>query len=156
MIRLVLARNDLLTSFDPRAQIFRVDVEFSTCYHAQNKISKKWSKVTFWLENSSNFDSWLGWVFQKTAFVIPGIHEILHVLNHRLWMSFPEIGLAMREDFKIVPTCLTSRGNRVLTVYNSDVKAHWDTVVRKALTMGFVPTRWKMHSATNKQTIGSV
>ena len=53
MTRLVLARNDLLTSFDLRAQIFRVNVEFSTCYHGINFFSKKCPKVTFWLEKKN-------------------------------------------------------------------------------------------------------
>ena len=39
--RLIHARNDLLTSFDLRAQIFRVNVEFSTCYHGQKKFFEK-------------------------------------------------------------------------------------------------------------------
>ena len=50
MIRVIHARNDLLTSFDLRAQIFRVNAEFSTCYHGHKKFSKKWPKVTFRLE----------------------------------------------------------------------------------------------------------
>ena len=50
MFRLVHARKDLLTSFDLRAQIFRVNLEFSTCYHGQNNFSKKCPKVTFQLE----------------------------------------------------------------------------------------------------------
>ena len=54
--RLVLARNDLLTSFDLRAQIFRVNVEFPTFYHRQKIFLKKCPKVTFWLEkNVSKF-----------------------------------------------------------------------------------------------------
>ena len=48
--RLVHARNDLLTSFDLRAQTFRVNLEFCTCYHGQNNFSKKCPKVTFQLE----------------------------------------------------------------------------------------------------------
>ena len=42
--RLVLARNDLLTSFDLRAQIFRVNIEFSIYYHGQKFFSKKMSE----------------------------------------------------------------------------------------------------------------
>ena len=33
MIRIVPARNDLLTSFDLRAQSFKVDLEFATYNH---------------------------------------------------------------------------------------------------------------------------
>ena len=35
MTRVILARNDVLTPFDLRVQIFRVNVEFSTCYRGQ-------------------------------------------------------------------------------------------------------------------------
>ena len=41
MIRVVPGPNDLLTPFDLRAQNFRVDVEFSTCYRGQKFFFKK-------------------------------------------------------------------------------------------------------------------
>ena len=50
MSRVILARNDLLTLFDLRAQNFRVNVEFSTCHRGQKIFSKKCPKVTFRLE----------------------------------------------------------------------------------------------------------
>ena len=37
IIRVILARNDVLTPFDLRVQIFRVNVEFSTCCRGQKK-----------------------------------------------------------------------------------------------------------------------
>ena len=46
MNRFILVRNDVLTSCDLRAQIFRVNVEFSTCYRGRNFFSKKCRKVT--------------------------------------------------------------------------------------------------------------
>ena len=48
--RVIVAPNDLLTPFDLRAQMFRVNVEFSTCHHGQTFLSKKYPKVTFRLE----------------------------------------------------------------------------------------------------------
>ena len=38
--RVILARNDVLTPFDLRAQIFRVNVELSAYYHGQNNFRK--------------------------------------------------------------------------------------------------------------------
>ena len=40
MNRVILAPNDDLTPFDLRAQIFRVNAEFSARYRGQKKISK--------------------------------------------------------------------------------------------------------------------
>ena len=47
MIRIVPARNDLLTSFDLRAHIFRVDLEFATFYHNHTNKNFFEHKVTF-------------------------------------------------------------------------------------------------------------
>ena len=41
MTRVILARNYVLTQFDLRAQIFRVNVELSDYYRGQKKFSKK-------------------------------------------------------------------------------------------------------------------
>ena len=41
MTRVILARNYVLTPFDLRAQIFRVNVELSDYYRGQKKFSKK-------------------------------------------------------------------------------------------------------------------
>ena len=46
MTRVILARNDVLTPFDLRAQILRVNVELSVQYRRQNFLSKKRPKVT--------------------------------------------------------------------------------------------------------------
>ena len=45
--RVILARNDVLTPFDLRAQIFRVNVELSAYYRVQKIFRKKYSKMTF-------------------------------------------------------------------------------------------------------------
>ena len=52
MIRVILARNDLLTPFDLRAENFRVNVEFSTWDRGPKIFSKKCPKVTFRLEKN--------------------------------------------------------------------------------------------------------
>ena len=50
MIRVIIARNDVLTPFDLRAQIFRVNLELSAEYRGRKFFLKKCPKVTFQLE----------------------------------------------------------------------------------------------------------
>ena len=47
MTRVLLSPNDVLTPFELRGQIFRVNVELSTYYREQKKISKKCPKIFF-------------------------------------------------------------------------------------------------------------
>ena len=46
MTRVIRASNDVLTPFDLRAQIFRVNVELSVHYRGQKICSQKCPKVT--------------------------------------------------------------------------------------------------------------
>ena len=81
MSRVILARNDLLTLFDLRAQNFRVNVEFSTCHRGQKIFSKKCPKVTFRLEKKIlNYflkqllsDRWWSKKYQKLFFRAEGV-----------------------------------------------------------------------------------
>ena len=52
MSRVIVAPNDVLTPFDLRDQIFRVNVEFSAYNRGQKIFSKICPRVTFWLEKS--------------------------------------------------------------------------------------------------------
>ena len=60
MTRVILARNDVLTPFDLRVQIFRVNVEFSTCYRGQKNYFEKISE--------RNLPTWKKKYFKKHIF----------------------------------------------------------------------------------------